>query len=297
MSHYPLLLGFADYREQAKRIANELSTEYLEIQTHYFPDNEVSITLPPHLPEQVIFCRSLNKPNDKLIELLLASQTAREAGVRNITLIAPYLCYMRQDIAFHPGEAVSQKIIGGLLASLFDAIVTVDPHLHRTSSLDLVFPGTRTLCLSAAPLIGDFIAQDFQDAVIIGPDEESLQWISVAAKSSGFPYSTALKTRNGDRDVEISLPEVNFNNKNVILLDDIISSGHTIAQASMALKTAGARHIHTIVTHALFDKNSQKLLTDSGVENILSTDSVPHPSNAINLAPLIASGIKTLIGV
>ncbi len=103
---------------------------------HHFPDGESLIRLPPSLPEHVIVCRSLNQPNDKLIELLLCATTARELGAKRLTLVAPYLSYMRQDIANQPGEAVSQRIVGKLLAELFDDVLTVDPHLHRISSLD-----------------------------------------------------------------------------------------------------------------------------------------------------------------
>lgn len=291
MPNNPILLGFADYREQGRHIAKALSIEYHEVKTHYFPDGEVSVTLPASLPSRVIFCRSLNRPNDKLIELILASNTARELGASEITLIAPYLCYMRQDIAFHPGEAVSQKIIGQLLANLMDSIITVDPHLHRTASLDTVLPDTKTICLSAASLIGEFIAQQFKTAVIVGPDEESLQWVSCAAQSAGLPFAIAKKSRHGDRDVLVELPDFDLSGKNIILLDDIISSGHTIAQAAGALKNAGAGKIHTIATHALFNEQTQKLLSESGVETVWSTDSVANPTNAISLAELIANGL------
>ena len=294
MNNNPLLLGFAEYREQGSSIANALSIEYHEVRTHYFPDGEVSVTLPSSLPEQIIVCRSLNNPNNKLIELILAINTARELGAFQITLIAPYLCYMRQDIAFHPGEAVSQKIIGQLLTTLVDTLVTVDPHLHRTSSLNDVLPDTKSLRLSAAPLIGEFIAQHFQEALIVGPDEESLQWVSCAAEKAGLPFTIARKTRNSDKDVDIRLPVHDFSGKTIVLLDDIISSGHTISQSAQALKHAGAGKIHVIATHALFNEQSQKLLTESGVEKIWSTNSVPHPTNSISLAEIIATGLQEI---
>ncbi|MCZ4328253.1 ribose-phosphate pyrophosphokinase-like domain-containing protein, partial [Brachybacterium paraconglomeratum] len=84
--------------------------------------------------------RSLDQPNEKLVELLLAARTARTLGAPHLTLVAPYLPYMRQDIAFSPGEAVSQRIVGPFLASLVDAVITVDPHLHRVASLRDVVP-------------------------------------------------------------------------------------------------------------------------------------------------------------
>ena len=99
--------------------------------------------------------RTLNNPNEKLVELLLAAQTARTLGASHLTLVAPYLAYMRQDIAFQPGEAVSQRIVGRFLAGLFDAVITVDPHLHRVATLQEAVPVTQAVVLSGAPLLSD----------------------------------------------------------------------------------------------------------------------------------------------
>ena len=130
-----MLLGFEDYEEQSRLLAEALDMPCRMIQTHRFPDGENKLTLPSSLPEHVIFCRSLDHPNEKLLELLLVAKTARELGVKLLTLVAPYLCYMRQDRAFHPGEVVSQSVVGKFLANLFDNVITVDPHLHRTQYL------------------------------------------------------------------------------------------------------------------------------------------------------------------
>jgi ribose-phosphate pyrophosphokinase len=118
-----IILAFPDYLKQARRLAACLNAPLAEVTLHHFPDNESLIRLPPSLPGHVILCRSLNQPNDKLIELLLCATTARELGADRLTLVAPYLSYMRQDIANQPGEAVSQRIIGKLLAGLFDDVL------------------------------------------------------------------------------------------------------------------------------------------------------------------------------
>ena len=132
MSSGPLVLGFPSYTAQARGIAAKAALGYADIALRRFPDGESLVRLPDTLPEQVVFCVSLDDPNAKLIELELAAQTARSLGARTLTLVAPYLCYMRQDSAFRPGEAVSQRIIGALLARHFDSVITVDAHLHRT---------------------------------------------------------------------------------------------------------------------------------------------------------------------
>ena len=130
-----MLLHFDDERGLARRIALAGRLGAAAIARHRFPDGEIRLTLPPRLPRRVVMLRSLNLPNEKLLELLLAAQTARELGAHEVTLVAPYLAYMRQDCAFAPGEAVSQRHVGGFLAALFDRLVTVDPHLHRVAAL------------------------------------------------------------------------------------------------------------------------------------------------------------------
>ena len=126
-----LVLYFEDETDAARRFADAAGYTHALIDRHRFPDGELKLRLPPQLPSQVMVYRSLVLPNEKLIELLFVAQTARQLGATELTLIAPYLAYMRQDIAFHDGEVVSQKIIGRFLAQVFDGLVTIDPHLHR----------------------------------------------------------------------------------------------------------------------------------------------------------------------
>ena len=140
------------------------------IERHRFPDGEMRLRLPAELPARVVLWRSLQQPNEKLVELLLAAQTARTLGAQHLTLVAPYLAYMRQDIAFNPGEAVSQRIVGGFLAGLFDAIITVDPHLHRVATLQEAVPVTDAIVLSGAPRAGrPDRHRSAQNPLLIGP--------------------------------------------------------------------------------------------------------------------------------
>lgn len=197
-----LVLAFPDYLSQTQRLAARLDLPLAEVVLHHFPDGESLIRLPPLLPEHLIVCRSLNRPNDKLIELLLCATTARELGAKRLTLVAPYLSYMRQDIANQPGEAVSQRIIGKLLAELFDDVLTVDPHLHRISSLTQAIPIKNAISLTAADEIGTFLKQQFDHALLLGPDSESKQWVAAIAANIGFDYAIADKNRLGDKQVE-----------------------------------------------------------------------------------------------
>ncbi len=294
MSRPAVLLHFDDEQASAQRIAEQAGLTQGLITRHRFPDGELKLRLPQALPERVVLLRTLDHPNEKLVELLLAARTARELGARHLTLVTPYLAYMRQDIAFTPGEAVSQRIVGQFLAQLFDAVITVDPHLHRVASLQEAVPVPQAVVLSAAPLLADLVATHRPNALLVGPDEESAQWIAQAAARHGFDHAVCRKVRHGDRSVAIELPSVNFSGRAVVLLDDVASSGHTLAQATRLLLAAGAASVDVAVTHALFAGDALQLLSTAGIGQVWSTDCIAHASNAVSMAPAIAAALADL---
>ncbi len=289
-----IILAFPDYLSQAQRLAARLGIPLAEVVLHHFPDGESLVRLPSSLPEHVIVCRSLNQPNDKLIELLLCATTARELGAKRLTLVTPYLSYMRQDIANQPGEAVSQRIIGKLLADLFDDVLTVDPHLHRISSLAQAIPIKNAISLTAADEIGTFLKEQFKHALLLGPDSESEQWVAAIADNIGFDYAIADKNRLGDKQVEMTLPDSDYRNKPVIIIDDMASTGRTIAKAAGLLQAAGSKGIYAVVTHALFCDDAYDHILKAGVKTIWSTDSIDHPSSCIKLDALLADAVKAI---
>jgi len=288
------LLYFEDEQASAERLAQAANLDLAVITRHRFPDGELKLRLPEQLPKHVVVLRSLHQPNEKLIELLLTSQTARQLGAQHLLLVAPYLAYMRQDAAFQPGEAISQQRVGGFLAQLFNAIITVDPHLHRVKSLQQAVPMSQAIALSAAPLLSDLIAKQRPHALLIGPDEESLQWVLQAASRHQFDFGVCQKRRTGDHTVHITLPPLCVKGRQVVLLDDVASTGQTLAQAAQALKAAGAESVAVAVTHALFAQDAVQHIKNAGVQDIWSTDSIPHASNAVSLASSIADSIDLL---
>ncbi len=289
-----MLLGYEDCRKQAQALATNLAMHYGEVAIHHFPDGESRVTLPSPLPEHLVVYRSLDRPNDKLVELLFTARTARQSGTSRISLIAPYLCYMRQDTAFHPGEAVSQTIVGDFLAGLFDDVVTVDPHLHRIQSLREAVPLNTSIAISAGPAMSDFLRQ-LGNPVLLGPDGESLQWVAGIASACGLEYGVASKKRHGDRQVSIQLPDMALKGRYVVLVDDVVSSGETVAMATAQCLQAGAVKVDVLVTHALFAPGSEQRMRQAGVEQIWSTDSITHTSNRIPLAGLLSDAIEKLV--
>jgi len=287
-----LLIGFPDYREAAQRLATAAGIPYANALIHHFPDGETRLRLPDSLPESVVLCQTLDHPNSKLVELALAAATARNLGAKHITLIAPYLCYMRQDKAFHPGEAVSQHIIGTLLSQWIDALITVDSHLHRVHQLKDAVPVNPAINLNATTVMSAFLGEQLDNPFLVGPDEESKQWVAAIARDSDFDYCVARKERFGDQQVRVSLPKADYRNRDIVLVDDVASTGRTLEEATLGLARFEPASISVLVTHALFVGDAQERLRRAGVSHIWSTDAIPHSSNALHLDRLLAEALS-----
>lgn len=287
-----LLLAFDDETTLAAPLAAALGCPLHWIERHRFPDGESKLRLPSALPARVAVLRGLHRPNEKLAELMLVAPAARELGAVHLTLVCPYLAYMRQDMAFQPGEAVSQRHVGRALASWFNAVITVDPHLHRVASMDEVVPGRRGLALSAAPLLGAWAARHAQQPILLGPDEEAAPWVRAAATAQRLDHGTCIKQRRGDREVRVALPDMPFQGREVVLIDDVASTGRTLAVTAAALFARGASAVDVAVTHALFVDDAIAHLARAGVRHVWSSDSVAHASNVVSLVPLLAAALR-----
>jgi len=284
---------FAGNEAEARRLAAALAVPCQPVAVRHFPDGESLVRVGPGTPTALLYC-SLDHPDVRLVQVLLAASALRDGGAERVVLIAPYLGYMRQDRAFTPGEAVSQRVIGGLIASAFDALVTVDPHLHRTPSLEAVVPGIAAITVSAATTIAQAIAARITpDTLLVGPDEESRPWVEAVAAPLGLECITARKLRHGDRKVEIALPEASrAAGRAVMLVDDLISSGGTLIACAGLLTEAGALSIGAAATHCLASEVDLAALRASGIVPVLATDTVPGPAACIPVAPALAAAIR-----
>lgn len=287
------VFSFAEAAEPAERLADLLGLTCQSVRVHGFPDGESLVRVPvPLSATTAILYRSLDHPNAKLVELLLAASALRENGADKIILVAPYLAYMRQDKAFHPGEAINQKVVGALLAREFDAVFTVDPHLHRIQDLGQVMHGIETVSLTAAPIFSAAI-DPAKNPALVGPDHESRQWVETIAKPLGLDMLIGEKRRSGDRDVDIRFPGLErVKDRAVILVDDVISSGVTLEVTAQLLRDAGAKEIEALATHCLASEEDLRRLTMAGISKIRSTDTVACSTASLHIAPVLAEALK-----
>lgn len=282
---------FAEAEPAGRRLAEALGAACGAISVHRFPDGESLVQVEETSATAFVY-RSLDNPNAKLIELLLAAAALRDRGARKVMLVAPYLGYMRQDAAFRPGEAVSQRVIGRLISETFDGVLTVDPHLHRVHTLGDVIPLVPAIAITAAPLLAVAIDRTYRP-LLAGPDSESRQWVGEVARLAGLDFIVGAKQRRGDREVEVVFADmVRVPGRSVVLIDDLVSSGHTLIEAARSLLAAGAVRVDALAVHCLASPEDLAAMRAGGIASVRATDTVAGSTSEICVAPLLAQAIK-----
>lgn len=291
-----LLFAFPGNTALRDALCTRLDLPAGDLELHRFPDEEslVRIATPVDGRDAVLVC-SLDRPDRKLVALYLAATALRELGARRVLLLAPYLCYLRQDSRFHSGEAVSARPIARWLSSFVDGLVTVDPHLHRIHDLNQVF-SVNSVSVAAAPAIAAWIRAQLPRPLLVGPDSESAQWVEAVARAVPCPCIVLSKQRLGDQQVRVSLPDTAIDrDRQPVLIDDIISTGRTQIAAMQALREAGFGAPICVAVHAVFSNDAEAAIMAAGAARIVTCNTIAHRSNAIDLGAAIATALHDLL--
>ncbi|HKS56484.1 MAG TPA: ribose-phosphate pyrophosphokinase [Steroidobacteraceae bacterium] len=292
-----MLLSFPGNEALGEGLRTALGTEAVRFSMRHFPDGETYVRIDSQVEglTVAILC-SLHDPDMHFLPLVFLADTLHELGARSVGLIAPYLAYMRQDRRFQPGEALTSTSFARLLSARFDWLITVDPHLHRRHSLGEIYT-IPTEVVHAAPLLAEWIRNHVAAPVVIGPDAESEQWVREVAEAVPCPFAVLEKTRRGDREVEVSaIPNLDqWAGRTPVFIDDIISSAHTMIEAVRQLRERHrAEGIAPICVgvHGVFSETAYEMLRLAGPARIVTTNSIAHPTNAIDLSTLLAAPVR-----
>ena len=282
-------------RELAEKIAELSGLEKVPVASRVFPDGESYVRLEGSVKdEHVAVVQTTCKPQDQNLMLLaFMANAAKRNGARKVTAIVPYLAYARQDKMFLEGENVSVETIAGMLkAAGIEELVTVNIHAENALSR---FP-FQAKTVSAVPLLAEyFVKKGFTKAFALAPDKGALYIAEQAKAVLGGESGNLEKQR--DRytgQTTQSAKHIDVNGKVVIIFDDIISTGGTIVGAAKILKEQGATKVFSACVHGLLIGDAEKRILDAGVEEIISTDSVPSKNSKVTLAPLLSQALKAL---
>lgn len=291
----PILFSLPGNKELTQTLSNKLSIEIGKAEIHTFPDSESYIRINSEVKNKKVFlvC-TLDHPNSKILPLIFMARTLKELGANKICLVAPYLAYMRQDKRFHSGEAITSTIFAQLLSSCIDGMITIDPHLHRIHQLSEIYSMPSLLTLHATKNISEWISSHIKNPILIGPDEESKQWVSEIANFSNLSFVIAQKKRLDDKRVAVLLPEIKGIENTPVLVDDIISSGVTMFESLKQLRNNGFKNPICIGVHALFNNQTENMLLSAGAKQLITCNTIIHSTNQIDVSDILAKGIIEL---
>ena len=293
MTHPPIVFALPEDWRFAERLAACAGVELGSLAKREFPDGETYLRLNSAVSgRQVAIVCSLHQPNEKILPLLFLADAARSLDAKRVGLVAPYLAYMRQDTRFHTGEAVTSRSFAKLISRAHDWLITIDPHLHRIHQLGDVYM-VPSLALHAAADLGRWISRSVEKPVVVGPDQESAQWASAVADAAGAPWTALSKVRHGDHAVDVHIPDFEpFLGHTPVLVDDIISSGQTMVDVIRQLREAGTAPPVCVAVHAVLCRGATEALLAAGASVVVTTNTIAHPTNGIDIVPMLASAVR-----
>jgi ribose-phosphate pyrophosphokinase len=277
----------------AERLAAAVDGECGLLSLRDFPDGEsyVRVDSDP-TARDVQLVATLRHPNDETLPLVFLADAVRELGATRVGLIAPYLAYMRQDTRFRDGEAITSRSYARIISRAVDSLLTVDPHLHRVTRLRELYSIPAT-AIHVATEIGLWIAANVKSPLIIGPDQESRQWVEGIADAASAPSMVLIKMRRGDANViESTLGADEYRSHTPVLVDDIIATGQTMVTAIRHLREQGRPPAECVGVHAVFADGAYASLKSAGAARVVTTNTIAHPSNCIDITPAVARTLQ-----
>ena len=291
-----IVIGGSTSEVLASKVAKELGVDLGGLEVRRFPDGEKYLRVLSEVKDQTVaVIQSIHHtPDELLFEYLLLTDALKDLGAKRVVAFMPYFAYARQDERFKPGEALSFKTVSKLIESVgTDEIYTIDMHQHRVvkSSEAFRIPAHN---LSAMPLLADYVKKigTVEKPLVIGPDAEAEQWAKIAAERLGTDYDVFEKKRLGDAHVEVRPRKSDARGRDVLIVDDIISTGGTIVEAVKILQSQGAQRVQVACTHPILAPGALAKINSAGVQDVIGTDTVPSPISRVTVAPLIADQLR-----
>jgi ribose-phosphate pyrophosphokinase len=281
------IIGGTASKTVAEDLSKELNVPLANTISKRFPDEEFYFRILDDINGKHVIIVQTTYPDLNIIELFLLQNAVEEAGAKEISIVIPYFGYARQDTKFQNGEPISAKAMANLISLNADTVITVDPHKEHI----LDFFSTSAHSCSAIPELAKYLKKKNID-MILAPDKGALERAKQASEIIGCDFDYMEKTRIDGTTIEIKPKELDSQNKNVAIIDDIISTGGTMAKSIQQLKKHGAKNVYVACTHGLFAGNAIKKLSSAGCKEIIATDTIQSKFSKVKIAPSILPFFK-----
>lgn len=293
MQHEIVIIALDEHLPIANKIADRLSAKILSVDLRIFNDGESKININNNIEDKYcIILHSTHPPVDQhFMQLFMMIHKCNQDGAANICAIIPYFGYARQDKSFIPGELVTIDLIGKILEYLkLNKLVTVD--IHNPDSLKFKM---NTINLSAIPYLANYALHklNLDYPIVVSPDKGGEHRAKEFAKILGTETISLLKSRDKHTgNVSVSLQDsLILSKKDIIIVDDMISTGNTIIKTSEILKSRDVNKIYVMCTHALLLNDTATKLQNAGITEIISTNSIPNNFSKVDLSELFINYI------
>jgi len=281
------IIGGTASKTVAEDLSKKLGAPLAGTISKRFPDDEFYVRVVDDISGEHIIIVQTTYPDPNIVELFLLQNAVKESGAKEISVVIPYFGYARQDRKFENGEPISAKAIAGLIGLNADRVITVDPHKEHI----LKFFSTSAFSCSAVPELAKYLKKKDID-MVLAPDKGALDRAKKASEIIGCDFDYMEKTRIDGETIEIKPKKLDAQNKNAAIIDDIISTGGTMAKSIQELKKNGAKNVFVACTHGLFAGDAVKKLNSAGCNEIISTDTVQGKFSKVKIATRISPFFK-----
>lgn len=291
-----LVIGGSASENLAKNVSEELNCRFTSIEREVFPDGEIYVRIPEEIEDEEVFIiqSTYHPPNRNYMELFLLLDTAKDLGASKVSAVIPYLAYSRQNERFEPGEAISLKTVANLIeASGAEEAYTIDLHSREIGDNPEEF-NIPSYNLTASGTLAKYICEEYglENPIFIGPDHGAKAWAKNAGEEVDSDWDFMVKKRLGPKEVEITPNELDVKDRDVVVIDDIISTGGTMSQSIQILNEHGAKDIFATCTHAVLSDNALEKIRDAGAKEVISTDTIDSEVSKVSVSPVISEAIK-----
>ena len=274
----------------SKSIVNDLSKimviKQADVDNYRFPDGELYIRINESIENKEIIIVQTTHPDEKLVELFILLDACRRSKAKKITIVIPYFGYARQDKQFKTGEPISASLFASLISTYADEVITID--LHKRYITEFFTIPVKNL--SAISAIANYLHSKKID-LVLAPDKGAFENAKKAAEILKCDVDYLEKTRINGTTIKIAPKNLDVTDKKVAIIDDIISTGGTMATAIKELKNQHAAKVFVACTHGLFAADAIKKLTNANCDEIIATDTIESEYSKVKMAPVISKSL------